>query len=63
MLRTSLVIAILCLPAAACGTFRSEEPPAVVESEAARQAAAETVKAGASPDQALARAEAVGEPK
>lgn len=63
MPRKPIAIAILCLLTAACGTFGSQEPPAVVESEAARQTAAATVEAGATPDEALARSEAVAEPK
>lgn len=63
MLRTAIAITSLCLLTAACGTFGSQKPPAVVESEAARQTAAASVEAGATPDQALNRSEAVAEPK
>lgn len=58
-----IAIVTFCLLTAACGTFRSQEPPAVVESEAARQTAAATVEAGATPDQALAESETAAEPK
>jgi hypothetical protein len=63
MPRYLLTSLLLALGLSACAPGASKSIPAVVESDSARQAAADAARSGDSPDKALSKGEAAEEPK
>jgi hypothetical protein len=62
MLKRSTLLLAACAAVSGCGSA-PKATPAVVESEAARQAAASAIEAGASSRDAVAKSEQVGAPE